>query len=521
MSGGLMQLVAYGAQDAYLTGNPTITFFKVVYRRHTNFAVESIENTFSGSASFGKRVQCQIVRNGDLITRTYLKVTLPNATLTGTKKWAWVSKLGHSLIKNVELNIGGTQIDKHYGDWLNMWYELSRNTAQEKGYNKMIGNTSELCSLANTHDRTVVYVPLQFFFCKNEGLALPLIALQYHDVRINFEFRTLEECLLYTKNVNVNTDLKDLQFVDASLYVDYVFLDTEERKKFAQNAHEYLVEQLQFTGEESVSQTNQKFKLNFNHPTKALYWAVKLGKYTNGSAFLAYGSNLEEMRLLATKRFLLRCAKYASATALDDTALNNKLTVDVGLTSPNTTRFSEIDGRYLAVDALDVDNISVFGRLLTDVELSTDVATLFGSFVGTVNAATTSDGHVNNDVVVRQWDNYGLYLNRVGNPVTSGLVQLNGHNRFSERDGNYLNYVQPWQHHNCTPADGINMYSFALHPEDHQPSGTCNMSRIDNTMLSLTLDNAVTLGDNKISIYAVNYNVLRILSGMGGLAYSN
>ena len=514
-----MQLVAYGAQDAYLTGNPSITFFKVVYRRHTNFAVESIENTFSGAADFGKRVQCQIVRNGDLITRTYLKVTLSGVDLEAAKKWAWVSKLGHALVKNVELNIGGTQIDKHYGDWLNMWYELSRNIAHDKGYDKMIGNTSELCNLSNSHDSTTVYVPLQFFFCRNEGLALPLIALQYHDVRINFEFRALNECLLYTNNVNVSSDLKDLKFTDASLYVDYVFLDTEERKKFAQNAHEYLVEQLQFTGEESVSQTSQKFKLNFNHPTKALYWGVKLGKYTNGSAFLAYGSNLEDMRLLATKRFLLRCATYVTAlgvTTLDTTNSNKLVTAATGNLA---TIFNALDGRFLVNSAFDVDNISVFGRLLSDEELSTDVVTLFGSFVG--SAPTTSDGHANNDVVVRQWDNYGLYLNRVGNPVVTGLVQLNGHNRFSERDGNYLNYVQPWQHHKCTPADGINMYSFALHPEDHQPSGTCNMSRIDNATLSLTFKNAVNSGDNKISIYAVNYNVLRILSGMGGLAYSN
>ncbi len=514
-----MQLVAYGAQDAYLTGNPNITFFKVVYRKHTNFAVESIENTFSGSADFGKRVQCQIVRNGDLITKTYLKVTLAGVDSGNTlKKWAWVSKLGHALLKNVELNIGGTQIDKHYGDWLNMWYELSRNTSHDRGYDKMIGNTQELCNLSRSHDQTTVYVPLQFFFCRNEGLSLPLIALQYHDVRINFEFRSLNECILHTRNITPSSDLKDLKFVDASLYIDYVFLDTEERKRFAQNPHEYLVEQLQFTGEESVSQTNQKFKLNFNHPTKALYWGVKLGKYTIGSYFLAYNSNLEDMRLLATRRFVLRCAKYAVGI-LDATLTENKIGPSATLTPNLLTMFNEIDGRYLSAASLDSDNITVFGRLLTDVELSTDVSTLFNNF--TSASPDSGDGNEIFDVVVRQWDNYGLYLNKVGNPVSSGLVQLNGHNRFSERDGNYFNYVQPWQHHKCTPADGINMYSFALHPEDHQPSGTCNMSRIDNATLALTFNTAVNSGDNKISIYAVNYNVLRILSGMGGLAYSN
>jgi hypothetical protein len=224
------------------------------------------------------------------------------------------------------------------------------------------------------------------------------------------------------------------------------------------------------------------------------------------------------MRLLATRRFVLRCAKYAVGI-LDATLTENKIGPSATLTPNLLTMFNEIDGRYLSAASLDSDNITVFGRLLTDVELSTDVSTLFNNF--TSASPDSGDGNEIFDVVVRQWDNYGLYLNKVGNPVSSGLVQLNGHNRFSERDGNYFNYVQPWQHHKCTPADGINMYSFALHPEDHQPSGTCNMSRIDNATLALTFNTAVNSGDNKISIYAVNYNVLRILSGMGGLAYSN
>jgi len=238
------------------------------------------------------------------------------------------------------------------------------------------------------------------------------------------------------------------------------------------------------------------------------------------------------MRLLATRRFVLRCAKYVSGPVLASSS-DNKVTVHPNLASSSNgtvllALFNAVDGRYLTSSSLDVDNISVFGRLLTDAELSKTANEMFGTFVNNADSGTStvamtnaSEGHPDFDVVVRQWDNYGLNLNKVGNPVLSGLVQLNGHNRFSERDGNYLNYVQPWQHHKCTPADGINMYSFALHPEDHQPSGTCNMSRIDNTTLSLTFDHAVSSGDNKISIYAVNYNVLRILSGMGGLAYSN
>ena len=159
MTGGLIQLVSYGVEDLFLTRDPQITFFKVVYRRHTNFAIEAIENTFSGSADFSKKVQCQIVRNGDLINKVYLKVTLSGTSIS-TGKWAWVSKLGHNIINNVELNIGGTAIDKHYGDWLNVWYELARNFAHDKGYDRMIGNTLDLLTMSTSHQSTVLYVPL-------------------------------------------------------------------------------------------------------------------------------------------------------------------------------------------------------------------------------------------------------------------------------------------------------------------------------------------------------------------------
>ena len=534
-----MQLVAYGAQDAYLTGNPMITFFKVVYRRHTNFAIEAIENTFSGSADFSKRVQCQVVRNGDLISKVYLKVTLaganttPPALLNGVanpavKTWAWVSKIGHTIIKNVELTIGGTQIDKQCGDWLNIWYELARNFAHDRGYDKMIGNNSDMVTLAHSRADTTIYVPLQFFFNRNEGLALPLIALQYHDVRINFEFRGLNECLVHSADLNIATDLSGLKFLDASLFVDYIFLDTEERKRFAQTSHEYLIEQVQFTGDESVSQTNQKFKLNFNHPTKALYWGVRYGKYTSGRPYLAYDiQNQDDMRLLATRRFALRCCEYTSAVVSGvtvyslATSSNNSLVLNpaISTTSVEGLLFAAINPSFLVSSVLDVDNITIFGRQLIDSELSIPCDDFFKKY--NLVVPFTSQGSPLYDVVVRQWDNYAINLNKTKNPLVQGNIQLNGHDRYVIRDGNYHNYVQPWQHQTNTPSDGINMYSFGLRPEQHQPSGSCNMSRIDNATLALTFDPSVSSGDNKISVYALNYNVLRIQSGMGGLAYAN
>ena len=227
MGGGLMQLVAYGAQDVYLTGNPQITFWKVTYRRHTNFAMESIEQTFNGQADFGRRVQCTISRNGDLAYRTYLQVTLPEIgqdNCCNPKECAkvyarWLDYPGEQLISMVEVEIGGQRIDRQYGDWMHIWNQLTLTAEQERGYNKMVGQTTQLtylidpsfadvdsacantgvpaavCAPRNALPETTLYIPLQFWFCRNPGLALPLIALQYHEVRINLELRPSDEVL--------------------------------------------------------------------------------------------------------------------------------------------------------------------------------------------------------------------------------------------------------------------------------------------------------------------------------------
>ena len=328
-----MQLVAYGAQDVYLTGNPQITFWKVTYRRHTNFAMESIEQTFNGQADFGRRVTCTISRNGDLAYRTYLQVTLPeinqamgkSTTSTNPGSGAqsgngvfarWLDCPGEQLISQVEVEIGGQRIDRQYGDWMHIWNQLTLSAEQERGYHKMIGNTTQLtyitdpafnsvdgpcesnaprqvCAPRNALPETTLYVPLQFWYCRNPGLALPLIALQYHEVKINLDLRPIDECLWAVDQLSFGTGSGDTNsasatkcgqkvptayaqsLVAASLYVDYVFLDTDERRRMAQNPHEYLIEQLQFTGDESVGSSSNKIKLNFNHPCKELIWVVQ------------------------------------------------------------------------------------------------------------------------------------------------------------------------------------------------------------------------------------------------------
>ena len=515
-----MQLVAYGAQDVYLTGNPQITFWKVVYRRHTNFAVESIEQVFNGTGDFGKKVVCQIQRNGDLITKMYLRVVLPK--LDGTV--AWCSKVGHAMLKTVELNIGGTTIDKHYADWFNVWYELARRFAHDRGYDQMIGNTAELTVPAYGTAQTTLYVPLYFFHCRNDGLALPLIATQYHDTRIEIEFNPLAQLLCGVgSTANVSASLGS-----CSLYVDYVYLDSEERKKFAQASHEYLIEQLQFTGAESVTSTSSKFRLNFNHPCKELVWNIQQNSYTQGNSFLAYNpKDWQATKVAATKRAVLAWGYFDESGAWICTAS--------GLRAGALTVARPVLADVSNGSVTDVDNIVLLGDLLSDDLVSSTVVQLSATSVFGPRNGVSGDGAAARDIVVRQWDNYGVFLNKSVNPVSQVLLQLNGQDRFSKRDGMYFNYVQAWQCHSNTPADGINVYSFALNPEEHQPSGTCNMSRIDNATLNLDFITAtnvygsdvpvsqlVEVSKNAVcNIYATNYNVLRIMSGMAGLAYSN
>ena len=365
MGGGLMQLVAYGAQDIYLTGNPQITFFKVVYRRHTNFSMESILQTFNGTAVNGGRQTATISRNGDLISRMYLEFT--STISTGGDK---IFNPGTGSIKDVELEIGGQLIDKQRGDWMEAWAELTEPnpagiignasdafTAKEQGtkYQNLAKSGGVSVDIAADKTNVKARVPLSFWFCRNPGLALPLIALQYHEVKLIVNWSSTK------------VRIKDNSTPE--LWVDYIYLDTDERRRFAQVSHEYLIEQVQHQQDSSTP-----VDLVFNHPVKELVW------------FREHGTD------------------------------NSRHS----LSSASTVRLA-----------------------------------------------------------------------------------LNGHDRFAERPMEYFTKTQVWQHHTGTPLDlttaistgfgtgnagrtAIGVYSFALKPEEHQPSGTCNFSRIDNAQFKFT-----------------------------------
>ena len=500
----------------------------------------------------------------------------------------WLDYPGEQLIAQVEVEIGGQRIDRQYGDWMHIWNQLTMTAEQTPGYYKMVGNITQLtfitdpsfaevdgpcdslaprqvCAPRNALPETTLYVPLQFWFCTNPGLALPLIALQYHEVKINLDIRPIDECLWAVTTLSCNEDRyradtqADLRkgdqyapgrpvpaaiaynqsLVAASLYVDYVFLDTDERRRFAQNPHEYLITQLQFTGDESVGSSSNKIKLNFNHPVKELIWVVQSDQNVD------YCSSLVCDALLFK---VLGAQPFNYTDAID--ALPNAIHAFGGPISTARDSGSYIDARGLFNDAGALDyeiptgftgywhgpqnpynEANLGGQhvpvpdVITNLEASLGANNpLISEFLKDYTTSDHNNGSTVSDAGTFVLSETSLSLNCWGsNPVVTAKLQLNGQDRFSEREGTYFSWVQPYQAHTRNPDEGINVYSFALRPEEHQPSGTCNFSRIDNATLQLVLSNATVEGTKtaKVRVYATNYNVLRIMSGMGGLAYSN
>ena len=560
-----MQLVAYGAQDVYLVGNPQITFWKVTYRRHTNFSMESIEQTFNGQADFGRRVTCTISRNGDLAYRTYLQVTLPeiNQDQKGSDAgvWArWLDFPGEHLCDLVEVEIGGQRIDRQYSDWMHIWCQLTMSKEQERGYYKMIGHTTQLtyicdpsfanidgpcsdntspsniCAPRNALPETTLYIPLQFWFCRNPGLALPLIALQYHEVKIIIEMRHLDQMLWAVKDLYGNSASVDNKctlayqqsLVSASLFVDYIFLDTDERRRMATNPHEYLIEQLQYTGDESVGSSSNKIKLNFNHPCKELIWVVQKDEHVD------YCNQFKNEQLLyqalGAQPFNYTDAVDALPPAIHAFGSRETVAGKYGATG-GVENYGTISatGLFESAFAVTVTGVSSGPAGATSTDSvhhqwpgpgTGDTDYIPGTATGPGNAYPGSEGSLLTDAGVFVLAETALDMHCWGeNPVVTAKLQLNGQDRFSDREGSYFDLVQPWQHHTRAPDTGINVYSFALRPEEHQPSGTCNFSRIDNAYLQLLLSNSTVTGTQtaKVRVYSVNYNVLRIMSGMGGL----
>ena len=457
MAGGLLQLVAYGAQDVYISGNPHITFWKILYKRHTNFAMEAFRVNFTGAPAFGQRVVAVVNRNADLIGRTYLEVVLPTKDTTGVDidpLTFWndeQNRFGYMLISQIEVEIGGQIIDRHYGEWLYLWECLTSSPTESIKMDWMTSAKLTTSSVSQCKGRPrVLYIPLQFWFCRNPGLALPLIALQYHEVRFNITFNDARS-LIKTDGGGSGTVAKCPTLFDAALYIDYVYLDTEERRRFAQQSHEYLIEQLQYNEDQSLTHASSRIDITLNHPVKEIVWVFQNALRTNCT-----GTNT------------------VSPFTYDDIINRGRIQLN------GQDRFDERYGDY-------------FWKVQPFQHHTGGWLNLGGG-----RSAATAPGAQPEFSAVT-----GVAL---GLEAASGAVVGSG--------GGYYNPV--------------NVYSFAIKPEEHQPSGTCNFSRIDNATLvfdSVTSGGVGTYPDKAnpyhLRMYAVSYNILRIMSGMGGLAYSN
>lgn len=416
MAGGLLQIVASGAQDVYLTGNPQITFFKVVYRRHTNFSIESIQQFFRNEQNldFGKSTYSVIERKADLMSGAVLEITLPklNQTQGGATYVNWVNGIGNALIKSAIVKIGGYTVDTQSGEWMDIHSQYNVSKDKQNTYDEMVGNRATSTNILADNELTL-HIPLHFWF-SNPGLALPVEALQYHDVEIHFDFAKLADMIVsdVALSAPVNTTGAIAAFSACKLYVDYVFLDTDEKRRTIQSSHEYLIEQVQILNAEDINagDTSRKLDLFLKHPVKALYWVMSNNKYTTTGSM---GKNNQPLLYEA------------------DNSIENKDT------------------------------------------------------------------------------------------FTSMKLLFNGGDRFTERPAKYFRLTQPYQYFKCCPDKYIYSYSFALRPYDLQPSGTCNFSRIDNVKMNIAF-NATnqTATASKLKIYAVNYNVLRVMNGMSSIVFS-
>ena len=433
MTGGLLQLAAYGAQDTYLTGNPQITFFVGVYRRYTNFSIQNIPQYFTGNATFGQKVYCQLDRIGDLVNQMFLHVILPELeqyyyydSNNVVVEYYWVNSVGHALIKIIDIEIGGVLIDRQYGIWMEIWMELTTPADKINGLNEMIGRSDSAINY-NNNKKLDLYIPLRFWFCKNVGLSLPLIALQAQEVKINLTIRKFNELVISSNGLPPPTEVfQNIEITSCNLDVDYIFLEDTERKIFAKNNHQYLIEQLQVYATsltsngtrqdpvdpnkmDKIPDLNQNVYFNFNNPVKELIWVIQNKTVLS---LYPYGGN--------------------------------------------------------------------------------------------------------------EWFNFSTEPYKSGNKtgedtITDAKILFEGQDLFDLKTAKYFRNVIPYQRHTRIPNNFIYAYSFAFNPEDFQPSGSCNFSRIDNQQLYLKISDKLI--DPIITVFALNYNILNVAGGMAGIEY--
>lgn len=565
MAGGILQLFVYGAEDIYLTGSPQITFFKTVFRRHTSFSIETIKRDILDNPTFGRKTSVLIHRLGDLMTNIVLKLTISGVTPDPDSKFAWVRRLGHAIIRHISIKIGGQTIDKQPGTWLDVWWQLARQGKHERGYRIMIGDVECLIKYDNSpKPQYEMFIPLKFWFNRFQGLALPLIAIQYHEIYLDIEFTQLNKLIVTSENfAELNAGvLGDIRIENAELLIDYVYLDLKERNKFANIDHEYLIEQVQFTGEESTNTKITRLRLLYNYPTKELIWALRNGNYISNKRFLCYTheDDWSDEILRCARRLLDSSVSLQPGPVMGEDQYGNPIVitpsqppVDNGLWeefAPGTSGRSMNNRIIVTNNSIDMSfwintssmlygTYNLTSKIRATIEITSENIINVQAFSTSITERDISipvrffdDTRLtSNDVFVNQFHNYGTLITGNNNSIRFSLLEFNDQERFQKRGSKFFNFLQPEMHHNNTPSDGINVYSFALYPERHQPSGTANLSKIEKTFLTLCVEDPTQEGnlpdldllnkENQIYVMGLNYNILKVMNGLVALAYTD
>jgi len=477
-----MQLVAFGAQDVYLSGQPKVTYFQAAYKRHTNFAMEAVQQTVQGAGGNGGLLSVTLSRSGDLVGDMWVSLvptTSSAAQLTSNNTGADMCWAAERAFSTIELFIGGQLIDKHYQLWFRLYAEVFLNDTKKLEW----GRLTSLAMPNNTGSSLGrVYLPLLFFFNRNPGLALPLIALQYHEVRIDFTLTNYFSSYFGSNPIEV--------------WANYMYLEESERGRFSKNNHEYLIEQVQKVGNgEPITGSSENapavVRLQFNHPVKELIWCYQdPAPITNRNALWNFSSSTSNVNVTIDPNKIAQTSTVPMPNQIGVPRLWVAPVLSSNLYLTATTASGVVSGSTLvAGSSLSLQSNVVSGNV-------------FWIESGLANVSTNVS--------------FGY---EVG-PLHKFKILLNGTERAAEQYGKYFNQWQPFQYHSGAPYPGIYVYSFALKPEEHQPSGACNFSRIDMAQVAVSLKTGMP--SNLLQqMFAVNYNVLRIASGLGGLAFSN
>lgn len=520
MTGGLMQLVAYGEQNLFLTKNPQITFFKAIYRRHTNFSIEQIPQTFIHKPNFGKRVSCIVSKSGDLMGNIFLMITLPtipqlyytDGTIDNLTKFAWIRKIGYGIVKEVEVEIGGQIIDKHYGHWLNIWGEL--NGQKDEDINKTIGNIPELYQFSSKKREYKLYIPLQFWFCRTAGLALPIMCLQYNDVKINIELSDFETCHIIspTHYIPIQNDIINLtpfEYIYQKVgtyeaFGIFSYYDMANKRlyyiKISQNSliainnsdfygSSYTDTQRQsLIDEYSIQGTSSNYhvcpRINTSSTTvtsvsckRDVYKNIRIKECYLLINYIYLGDEERQKFYKSTHEFLIEQLIYTGTTTLDGISRS----VKVGLINPCKLMVWTTQFNYL---------------------LNNNVNDLF-NFTDSYIYDTTTQKQIGDSIIL------------------NSTILFNGIERMAQQDDIYYNNIQPYQYFKYGPSAGIHIYSFGLIPDQTQPSGSCNTSKIDNIQINLKLFNGVSTTTPVIfKCYGLTINILKISSGIGGIIFT-